>query len=198
MNKLILVRHAERPDIPDDTVGNDILLTDKGENDAQYFAQKISYPVVSIQSSPVERCRQTANVIGDVVGIKYEDIILSRDLGEPGFIIDDGAVAWTHWKEKGHAKVNEYLLSGFEKWDGFSDLDLAVKMFDNKIRKQLLASRGGVHIWITHDTILATYVSRIMPSRLQISQWPKYLDYISVEVIGNDFIYTYFYNEAIN
>lgn len=192
MARLLLIRHAERPDIPVNTVGNEVLLTDKGKEDTRVFARSISDPVVSIQSSPIGRCMQTAEIIADVVGFDQGNVVTNRDLGDPGFIISDGAVAWTHWQEKGHETVNEYLLSGSERWEGFKDLDHAVKHFDTSIRKQLSEQSDGVHIWITHDTVLATYASRIMPGRLKIKQWPKYLDYISLELKDGDFVYQYF------
>lgn len=191
MAKLLLIRHAERPDIPANSVGNEVLLTDKGKADTRNFARIISDPVISIQSSPIGRCLQTAEIIAEVVGFEREGIVWNRDLGDPGFIISDGAAAWDHWQEKGHESVNEYLLSGSEQWDGFKDLDHAVKNFDTTIRKHLSVQSEGVHIWITHDTVLATYASRILPSRLKISQWPQYLDFISVDVNNGDFVYKY-------
>lgn len=192
MNKLLLIRHAERPQIPENSVGDEVLLTEKGKADTRNFAQRISGPVISIQSSPIERCRQTAEIIADVVGFRREGIISNRDLGNPGFIIKDGAEAWIHWQEKGHHSVNEHLLSGSEHWEGFEDLDHAVAVFDGKIRKQLLQLNKGVHVWVTHDTILATYASRIMARRLETNQWPQYLGYISVEFQNSDFVYDYF------
>jgi len=192
MAKLLLVRHAERPGIPANTVGNEVLLTNKGKADTRNFARSISDPVVSIQSSPIGRCLQTAEIIADAVAFEREGIVANRDLGDPGFIINDGAAAWTHWQEKGHERVNEHLLSGSEQWEGFKDLDNAVKTFDTSIRKLLSGQDEGVHIWITHDTILATYASRIMPSRLKMKQWPQYLDFISLELKNGDFVYEYF------
>lgn len=197
MAKLLLVRHAERPDIPANTVGNEVLLTDKGKEDTRNFARSISDPVVSIQSSPICRCLETAEIIADVVGIERDDIVSNRDLGDPGFIINDAGSAWTHWQEKGHERVNQHLLSGGEQWEGFKELDHAVKAFDNSIRKQLSEQNEGVHIWITHDTILATYVSRIMPTRLKMTQWPRYLDFLSLELKNGDFIYKYF-NQGVD
>lgn len=191
MARLLLIRHAERPEIPENLVGNEVLLTEKGKTDTRNFAQRILGPVISIQSSPIGRCWQTAEIIADVVGFQPGGIVSNRDLGDPGFIINDGAEAWTHWQQKGHQRVNEYLMLGSEQWSGFKDLDNAVTVFDNKIRKQLSLMNKGVHVWVTHDTILATYASRIMPRRLELSQWPRYLDYISVELVSGDFIYDY-------
>ena len=192
MARLILIRHAERPEIPVNSVGNEVLLTKKGAEDSWKFAQSITGPVISIHSSPIKRCCQTAEIIADTVGYPREDIISNRDLGDPGFIIQDGTEAWAHWKNKGHQKVNEYLLSGTEQWSGFENLDNAVAVFDGKIRKQLALLGEGVHVWITHDTILAAYASRIMKTRLEINQWPQYLGFISVDYKNGAFVYDYF------
>lgn len=192
MARLLLLRHAERPEIPENTVGNEVVLTEKGKADTQRFAQRLTGPVISIQSSPVERCKQTAEIIAEVVGFQPDAIATNQDLGDPGFMIKEGSEAWVHWQEKGHQKVSEYLLSGSEQWTGFEDLDCAVSVFDNRIRQQLFLPGEGVHIWITHDTILATYASRILPSRLSINQWPQYLGFISVELKDGNFVYDYF------
>jgi broad specificity phosphatase PhoE len=191
MAKLLLVRHAERPDIPANTVGNEVLLTEKGKADTRNFAQSISGPVISIHTSPIERCKQTAEIIAEVVGFSNHHIELNPDLGDPGFIIDDGSKAWVHWQEKGHQLVNEHLLSGSEHWEGFKQLDQAVKEFDCKIREQLSLQSNGIHVWVTHDTILATYISRVMPNQLSLSQWPQYLDFITVELKNGDVDYNY-------
>ena len=192
MARLLLIRHAERTEIPEDTVGNEVLLTEKGKADTRRFAQRLTDPVISIQSSPIERCRQTAEIIAEVVGFQPDAIVANQDLGDPGFMIKEGSKAWGHWQEKGHQKVNEYLLSGSEQWSGFKVLDHAVSIFDSRIRQQLSLLGEGVHIWITHDTILATYASRILPGRLAINQWPQYLGFISVELKDGNFVYDYF------
>ena len=100
MARLLLIRHAERPEIPEDTVGNEVLLTEKGKADTRRFAQRLTDPVISIQSSPIERCRQTAEIIAEVVGFQPDAIVANQDLGDPGFMIKEGSKAWGHWQEK--------------------------------------------------------------------------------------------------
>jgi len=191
MAKLLLIRHAERPRIPENTIGNAVVLTEKGKADTQTFARQVSDRVISIQTSPIERCRQTAAIMADVVGFEHENILLNTDLGGPGFMIENAEQAWVHWQKRGHQKVNEYLLSGSEQWEGFKDLDRAVKTFDKIIRQQLSHSEKGTHLWITHDTILATYASRILPCQLKIDQWPRFLAFISIEYKHGVFTYNY-------
>jgi broad specificity phosphatase PhoE len=191
MAELLLIRHAERPEIPKNAVGHEVLLTKKGIADTLAFSKKITKPIITIHSSPIERCHQTAKIIAEVADYHSRDIVLDTDLGDPGFIIENGDLAWLHWKDKGHQKVNEHLLSGTAHWNGFADLNKAVAMFDEKIRNHLLLKPDGLHIWVTHDTILATFVSRILQNQLSMKQWPQYLDYLSVTLNKDKIDYRY-------
>ncbi|NVK41565.1 MAG: histidine phosphatase family protein [Oceanospirillaceae bacterium] len=191
MKRLILIRHAERPAIPADAVGNEVLLTPQGEADAQAFIRQLACPVVSMKSSPISRCVQTTRLMADVIGYPAERIALSRDLGDPGFIISDGAKAWDHWQAKGHTAVNEHLLSGAERWHGFADLELATQAFANTIMTELQESEPGLHVWVTHDTILATFASRVLPQPLPIQQWPHFLGYLDIRLVGEGLTFSY-------
>lgn len=191
MKRLILVRHAERPAIAADEVGNEVLLTPQGEVDAKAFVRGLSTPVVSIKSSPVSRCVQTAKLMADVIKYPVEQIELSKDLGDPGFIIVDGEKAWEHWQVKGHREVNDYLLSGTERWYGFADLELSVQAFAKTIMTALQESGPGLHVWVTHDTILATFASRVLPQPLTLQQWPHFLGYLDVRLADEGLTFSY-------
>lgn len=192
MAKLLLVRHAERPYIPANTVGNEVRLTAKGKADTRNFAQSISGPVVSIHSSPIGRCRQTAEIIAEVVGFNSKNIVSNRDLGDPGYIIQDGREAWKHWQSKGSSVVNDYLLRGDSRWSGFHDLNKVTCQFLEIIRSNLECAKEGTHVWITHDTILATFASRVLPNYLNMGQWPGFLGYVSIEISKGDLEVKYF------
>lgn len=191
MAKLLLIRHAERPDIPANSVGNEVLLTDKGKADTRNFARIISDPVISIQSSPIGRCLQTAEIIAEVVGFPKSHIEDNSDLGDPGYIIEDGRKAWKHWQRKGASAVNNYLLTGGDKWSGFNDLDQATARFLETIEYQFSMKPNGLHVWITHDTILAAFASRVLDSSLTMEQWPGFLDYISIEQQDGEMVFKY-------
>lgn len=192
MAKLIILRHAERPEIDANGVGNDVLLTDRGKRDAYLFGKNIGQPVIKICSSPIGRCMQTAEIVAEASDCFSKEIIQDRDLGDPGFIIEDGDEAWTHWQSKGQEAVNQHLLSGSEKWSGFFDLDEASTKFSEKIFRYLVEQEKGIHIWVTHDTVLATFASRVLGSPLSIQQWPYFLDYLSINIKENGLEYHYF------
>ena len=191
MKKVLIVRHAARPDISPNTVGNDVMLTDEGIEQSKLFASLLSGQVLSIRTSPIGRCVQTAELIAQATHFKPNDIQQCRLLGDPGFIIKDGDLAWQHWLKKGHEAVNLHLLSGTESWDGFYDLNSSAARIFSDIKALLNNSADGVHIWVTHDTILATLAARIGDKRLTLQDWPNFLGYLEIKLSGEQIYVSY-------
>ena len=186
MNKrLILVRHAERPDIPAGEVGNEVLLNAKGLQASFAFGQSLNQNIISIRTSPISRCVQTATEIAKAVGYDRSNIKTCTDLGSPGYFISDGSLAWRHWQEKGSQRVNQFLLDGSESWDGFNDLKKSAAKFKNKVEQTLKISQNGTHLWVTHDTILAAFAARVLDEPITIDQWPEYLEYLTVGITSD-------------
>ncbi|MGF1728477.1 histidine phosphatase family protein [Photobacterium kasasachensis] len=186
MKTLIVVRHAERPEIKPTEVGNHVLLTEKGKQDTAEFASQIAGPVVSVKSSPIGRCLEMAEIIAKVHGYPVDDIEHSRLLGDPGFIIENGKAAWQQWQTKGHATVNEHLLSASSPMPGFAEFGPAVQSFLQQVRVSLSSADVGYHVWVTHDVMLATLASRVMPTPLSISRWPSFLGHLAITLSDND------------
>ena len=189
MTHLLLIRHAERPKIPPHTLGSNVLLSLKGEKDSIAFAQKLS-DIVSLKSSPIKRCLQTARHIASTVHYPRDKILTCTDLGDPGFMIDNDKLAWQHWQEKDHDTVNQYLLNGKDNWTGFKKLNDAVQTFRKKILLELL-NKPGLHVWVTHDTVLATFASRVLKKSMTLDQWPHFLGYLKISLHPN---YKLFFN----
>jgi len=191
MKALLIVRHAERPTIPADELGNEVLLTAKGEKDTLQFASQLTHPIISIKSSPIPRCVQTAELIARQTEFPL-GVESCRLLGDPGFIIEDGEQAWKHWQEKGHQRVNQHLLDGDEYWTGFAPLSQATQQMTRVIDRSLRCASEGVQVWITHDTILAAYASRVLPTSLSLKQWPDFLGHLRIELHGQGLSYSYY------
>ena len=183
---LILLRHAERPNIPDNEVGNEVSLTKQGVHQTKLFAETLEQQIISISSSPIPRCTQTAEIIARCCDYD-KPIKKSTLLGDPGFFIQDSDLAWTHWQKKGHEAVNQYLLNGKERWLGFHPFDDAINRMKTEIIDHLKSTGSGLHLWITHDTILAAFSSRVLPQPLTLNQWPDFLGFIDIylDVQGN-------------
>lgn len=181
MKALFIIRHAERPTIQDGTVGNELALTSNGVHETIRLAKSLPRKILSIESSPILRCIQTAELIAEHHELPLTSIGRSNLLGDPGFIIDDAELAWANWVEKGAEAVNEHLLSGTSVWNGFRDLDEAVAQMRQSIEEMLSESDDGVHVWVTHDTIVATLASRLQKTPLTLKEWPDYLGGLTIQ-----------------
>lgn len=182
MKTLFIIRHAERPAIEDGTVGNELSLTSNGIHETKRMAKSLPRNILSIASSPILRCIQTAELIAEHHGFPLASIRRSSLLGDPGFIIENAELAWTNWVEKGAEAVNEHLLSGNSVWPGFRDLDEAVAQMRRSIEAMLTESDDGVHVWVTHDTIVATLASRLQKTPLTLKEWPDYLGGLTIQL----------------
>lgn len=190
--KLILLRHAERPEIHEGEVGNELSITDQGRTDTALLSRKFEN-VIGISSSPILRCLQTAEIIAEISGFDKTHISKSIDLGDPGFFIADASVAWQSWQKYGSVGVNKSLLSGkTDGWKGFKPLEQASRSFLSLIINKLQSSAEGTHLWVTHDTILAAFASWALPYNLTLDRWPNYLGYLEVELhVSGELVYNY-------
>lgn len=178
--RLLIVRHAERPPLPQGEVGNDLSLTENGIHATKRFAKALNGEVKAIYSSPILRCIQTAQLIADEHCIAHSDIQTSCLLGDPGFFIADAELAWQNWLDKGSEAVNAHLLAGIETWPGFHAFDQAIASMRKHLDTTLALQPSGLVLWITHDTILATLASRLLPAPLTMDDWPDFLGYLEV------------------
>lgn len=190
--KLILLRHAERPEIPEGEVGNELSITDQGRTDTVLLSRKFEN-VIGISSSPILRCLQTAEIIAETSGLDKTHINKSIDLGDPGFFIADASAAWDSWQKYGSIGVNKRLLSGkTDGWKGFKPLEQASRSFSHLILNKLQSCDEGTHLWVTHDTILAAFASWALPNNLTLDSWPNYLGYLEMELhISGELVYSY-------
>lgn len=83
---LLIIRHAERPAIEDGTVGNGLALTQNGIIQTTKFAESLNRKILSIDTSPILRCTQTADIIAKNHGFPFPSIGHSTLLGDPGFL----------------------------------------------------------------------------------------------------------------
>lgn len=195
MQKIIILRHAERPPIPNGERGDDIALNEHGINESIRFAKTIDENILSVQSSPIYRCIQVAEIIATQHDYPIENIALCNLLGKPGAFITDANQAWQHWFEKGHDAVNEYHLKGNEQWNGFREFPEAIQLLKNKIFNSFQQKSEGIHIWVTHDTILGAFASRILDNRLNLEDWPNYLGRLEITLTSKKQIKATYYRD---
>ena len=191
---LVLLRHAERLSIPEGDIGNDVPITAAGAIATKEFARKLNPPVVSVETSPIYRCVQTAKLVSEIHGISGSNVRSNVLLGDPGFFIEDGEVAWQSWLKHGSEKVNQYLLTGSDNWPGFRPFNVAIASMVSSIRNVLEDRSPGTVVWVTHDTILATFASRVLQNKLSLDDWPEFLGSLTINM-NNDRVLNYCYSK---
>ena len=171
----LVIRHAEREEIPAGTFGYDVSLTAKGTRTAEELGTALSEKrALSVTSSPVPRCFQTAQVILRGAGASSE-VITDQRLGGPGAFVVDAEVAGPHFLElpipesARRQLLDETLLPGMRPTSEGVEILL-------ELATSPLGNNGRVHVFVTHDIILAVLLASIFRLSLEETGWPGYLD----------------------
>ncbi len=96
----LLLRHAERPAIPPGVDGDTVLLTDDGHADARAFGAVLGPRLARLYTSPVGRCRQTAEALAAGAGVAPR-VAPRVVLGNPGPFLLDPVAAWAEFRDTG-------------------------------------------------------------------------------------------------
>jgi broad specificity phosphatase PhoE len=175
----ILVRHAERPPLSAGEIGDDLSITEEGDRAARRLGAVLGPRIASIATSPVRRCRETAAAILAGAEVSLEPR-LDRLLGDPGVFVSDPAQAWENWLRLGNAAVIEHLATSSSVLAGMAEARGAA----GRLLRMLEAATGegtGVHLFVTHDAVLAPFVSRALGIAHVL--WP---DFLAAAVVWSD------------
>ena len=172
----LILRHAEREEIPQGTFGVDMPLTAGGVASAECLGAMLvaSRPHINVTSSPVPRCASTVRAIlrgGDCP----EEVALDWRLGGPGPFVVDEEISGALFLEIGILEIVKHQLSRTEPPAGMrptnEGVDLLLDLTTNN-----LGSRGRLNVYVTHDSILAVLVAYLYRIRIDEINWPDYLD----------------------
>lgn len=169
----LLIRHAERPSIPAGELGNELGLTVAGRATAMQLGAKLGSRLRSVATSPVRRCCETAEqlVKGAAVSVDIQDDPL---LGAPGVFVADAEIAWPNWERLGVRGVIEHVATSDELLQGMHDpADAAQRLARAFLDRIDHGESHGVHVLVTHDSVLAPFVSRMLGLRSVL--WPAWL-----------------------
>lgn len=170
----VLLRHAERDPLPDGDAGNAVEITAEGRRLAEYLGSAFGARLRTLHSSPVLRCLQTAEAVRE--GAKAElPIQPNRLLGDPGIFVRDGDLAWQNWGALGHAGVMQWLISGQERLPGMADPKPAAYALVRHM-VSLAGKEVGIHLFVTHDSVLAAVVGRLLGPIIDSADGPRFLE----------------------
>ncbi len=148
---IVLIRHAHREggvlplaNVPISERGR-LQTVELGRMLARYCSPDV------IVSSPVLRCRETAEALASAVGLSH--VTLSRTLGDPGALVADEAL------------VQEQLASNALTFHSYFSGAVVPGMRCQKDAFELLSSdltcHRGLVIGISHDWIVATIARQV-------------------------------------
>lgn len=168
----LLLRHSDRDEIPQGTFGNEILLNEKGIQNAINFGKNLSEKKINkIFTSPVGRCVQTAEYI--IKGYeKSVDIIKTTALGAPGLHISDEKLAGDFFLEYGFDEIYKRFMKG-EKIPGIPKIAELNHRITTFIKEN--TAQNGKTLFISHDMLIVFYHYSINKVVYTKDNWVNYM-----------------------
>ena len=171
----IILRHAEREEIPPGEFGVDVSLTKRGVAEAERLGSLLSVRgAVCLTSSPVPRCVRTAAAVLFGAGSTGE-AALDRRLGDPGPFVVEPEVAGPLFLETGILELVRRQLSGGEPPAGMRETSEGVGLLLDAAT-DAVRSGADLNVLVTHDAILAVLVAHLYGVQIDEIAWPGYLD----------------------
>lgn len=171
---ILLIRHSVRDDLPAGDAGDALPITEAGRRLANELGAIIGRRLQTLRSSPLVRCIQTAEALRDGATSPIA-VTPDRLLGDPGVFVIDGARASTNWETLGHAGVMDHLVSAPSALPGMARPEPAARF----LAHHMLATSGpvpGLHVFVTHDSLVTATVSRLLTLPLGQDAWPEFLE----------------------
>jgi hypothetical protein len=171
---VVLLRHSVRFPIPDDGGGHDVPLTEDGHRLARELGRVIGPRLRTLRASPLVRCVETAE--GLRAGAEAVTPVLpDRLLGHPGVFVIDRRRNGPNWRVPGHEAVVNHLVANGDPLPGMASADEAARL----LVLHMLGAAGlqpGIHVFVTHDSLVTATAGRMLQEPLARADWPKYLE----------------------
>lgn len=170
----LLLRHSVRDPLPAGELGYDLALNDDGVLRARQLAQVVGERLRSVHSSPLQRCLDTAGLLAAAAPPGLA-VVTDRMLGDPGAYVVDRGLAGENWKRLGSEGIMERLCTTDEELPG----TLPARVGAQRLVEHMLAvagARAGLHVFVTHDILLAITAARFLGPPAGPQRWPAYLE----------------------
>ena len=170
----MLLRHSVRDRLPPGKIGDTVPITPVGVALGHELGALLGSRIRTLHTSPLARCVQTAEALRAGAAVDVP-IVRDRLLGDPGVYVVDGDRALSIWVERGHESVMEHLVSQDRPLPGMADPEPAARF----LVQHMLAHAGdrpGLHVFVTHDSLVTTTAARLLGEPLGKDDWPWYLE----------------------
>lgn len=171
---VVLLRHSVRDDLPPGDAGYQLPINEVGHRLASELGKHLRGQLQTLHASPLPRCIQTAKALGEGAGAALE-VMPDRLLGDPGIFVLDNRQGGANWKELGHEGVMHRLVTQPTALPGMARPDEAARFL---VQHMLAvgADRPGIHVFVTHDSVITATAARLLGHPLGASDWPWYLE----------------------
>lgn len=164
----LLTRHSLR-EVGTGIPSYDLPLTAEGVMLAEQWGGQLPRPLHAFHSSPVGRCMDTAQAMARGAGVDLR-VAIALTLVEPGCFVESIRDVGPVFLEMGPiAFANRHLQAPLQGL-------LSPEEGSAKIIRHLrgsLGQPGSLTIHVTHDTILAAFISHLLGrSRIEEEDWP--------------------------
>jgi hypothetical protein len=120
------------------------------------------------------RCVQTAEALREGADANIK-ISADRLLGAPGVYVVDDHRAWANWERLGNEGVIQHLASEANALPGMARPDEAARFLVHHMLA-VAAEEPGIHVFVTHDSLVATTATRLLGRPLSVEDQPGYLE----------------------
>ncbi len=170
---VLLLRHSVRGHLPPGHAGYTLPITDIGRQLGRELGAILGDRLRTLHASPIMRCVQTAEVLRDGAGTEYP-VVRDHFLGDPGIYVLDKRAEQV-WEDRGHEDLMAHLVSGDEPLPGMARPDEAARFL---VQHMLAVANDtpGIHVFVTHDSLVTATAARLLKQPLGKDDWPWYLE----------------------
>lgn len=170
----LLLRHSVRDELAAGDLGYAHMLNDAGVRLARAFGAALQGRMRTLHSSPLQRCVHTAEVLREAAGTGLA-VIPDRMLGDPGAYVVDAAQARRNWETLGSEGIMRHMATSDAGLPGTLPPELGARAL---VRHMLAVAAGlpGLHVFVTHDILLAITAARFLGPPAGPAPWPRYLE----------------------
>ncbi len=170
----LLLRHSVRDRLPPGDAGNAQPITDIGRRLARDLGGLLGERLRTLHTSPLLRCVQTAEALREGAAASCA-IATDQLLGDPGVYVIDGRRAWTNWERLGHEGVIRHLVTESDPLPGMARPDEAARFLVQHMLA-IAGEVGGIHVFVTHDSLVTATAARLLGLPLGPGEIPWYLE----------------------
>lgn len=170
----VLLRHSVRDELPPGDAGYVLPITDVGRRLATELGGLLRDRLRTLHASPLTRCVQTAQALNDGARVDLP-VVFDRHLGDPGVFVVDDQQAATTWERLGHERVMHHLVTESTALPGLARPDEAARFLVQHML-DVASDRPGIHVFVTHDSLVTATAARMLGKPFGTDEWPWYLE----------------------